>query len=211
MIFDLGETLVDETRNWAKWAEHLGVPTLTLFAMMGAVVSERRPQTDAFELIRPGFDFIAERDLIDATGSTWSVGPEDLYPDALPALAELRDAGFRIAVMANQPKLVESFLSELPIDLFGTSAGWGVAKPDPRFFDRVIQEVGVPAEAIAYVGDRIDNDVLPAQAAGMVGVHIRRGPWGIIQSQWPEAKRADLRIEGLAGLPAALAALSQPA
>ena len=107
MIFDLGETLVDETRNWAKWAEHLGVPTLTLFAMMGAVVSERRPQTDAFELIRPGFDFIAERDLIDATGSTWSVGPEDLYPDALPALAELRDAGFRIDHLLLSPRAAD--------------------------------------------------------------------------------------------------------
>ena len=38
---------------------------------------------------------------------------------------------------------------------------------------------------IAYVGDRADNDVGPAIAAGMVGVHIRRGPWGHLQEPPP--------------------------
>ena len=36
MVFDLGETLVDETRYWAGWAEELGVPALTLSALLGA-------------------------------------------------------------------------------------------------------------------------------------------------------------------------------
>lgn len=211
VVFDLGETLADETRNWANWADHLGVPTLTLFAAMGAVMSERRPHTDAFELIRPGFDFMAERDLMDATGRAWSISVDDLYPDALPTLAELREAGYKVAIMANQPKIAESLLADLPVDRFGTSAGWGVAKPDPRFFDRVVQEVGAPAESIAYVGDRIDNDVLPAKAAGMLAIHLRRGPWGIIQSQWPEAVEADLRIDKLTSLPPVLAVLSRRA
>jgi FMN phosphatase YigB (HAD superfamily) len=57
--------------------------------------------------------------------------------------------------------------------------------------------IGLPVERIAYVGDRVDNDVLPALAAGMVAVHIRRGPWGYLQQPPPNA----IRITSLDELP----------
>ena len=57
-----------------------------------------------------------------------------------------------------------------------------------------------PGCKIAYVGDRVDNDVGPAIAAGMAGVHIRRGPWGHLQEPPPEA----IRIRSLDELPKAL-------
>ena len=66
---------------------------------------------------------------------------------------------------------------------------------------------GFPAAAIAYVGDRLDNDVLPAKAAGMVAVFIRRGPWGVIHGASPQAASADLRLETLDHLAAALSAI----
>lgn len=47
------------------------------------------------------------------------------------------------------------------------------------------------------VGDRIDNDVLPALAAGLQAVFIRRGPWGVVQSAWPEAAQVPLTISSL--------------
>ena len=61
--------------------------------------------------------------------------------------------------------------------------------------------MGVAPEKIAYVGDRVDNDVGPALAAGMVGVHIRRGPWGYLQ----EPPAGAIRIRSLDELPAVLA------
>jgi FMN phosphatase YigB (HAD superfamily) len=97
----------------------------------------------------------------------------------------------------------------LPVERSATSDGWGVSKPDPAFFGRVIAELGAPARRIAYVGDRIDNDVVPAKAAGMTAIHIRRGPWGVIQSGWPEAELADARIDGLLELPAVLRSLAE--
>jgi len=54
VVFDLGETLVDETENWGGWADYLAVPRLTFFAALGAVIAARRPHTDVFELFRPG-------------------------------------------------------------------------------------------------------------------------------------------------------------
>ena len=50
----------------------------------------------------------------------------------------------------------------LPADLIATSGGWGVIKPSPEFFDRIAREVKCRPEEIAYVGDRVDNDVVPA-------------------------------------------------
>ncbi|WP_208116980.1 HAD family hydrolase [Paraburkholderia sediminicola] len=41
---------------------------------------------------------------------------------------------------------------------------------------------GLAPSEIAYVGDRLDNDIEPALRAGMVPVFIRRGPWAHVQS-----------------------------
>jgi FMN phosphatase YigB (HAD superfamily) len=64
----------------------------------------------------------------------------------------------------------------------------------------VIEAAGMAPHEIAYVGDRVDNDVLPARAAGMWPILIRRGPWGRAQWDWPEAREAHHRIESLAEL-----------
>jgi len=204
VVFDLGETLVDETANWGRWADHLGVPHLTFFAVLGAVIADRRPHTEVFQHFRPGFSYDQER---ARKATPWHVGPDDLYPDALPALRRLRSEGYRLAVMANQPVEVSPFLSTLPVDVHATSAEWGLSKPDPRFFERLLTTIDAEPGRIAYVGDRVDNDIGPAAAAGLVTVHVRRGPWGFLQATWPEADRASLRIDDLDALPEALASL----
>jgi FMN phosphatase YigB (HAD superfamily) len=207
VVFDLGETLVDETRNWGRWADHLAVPRLTFFAVMGAAIAARRPHTDAFDHFRPGFRMQDELAAKTAAGNGWAVSADDLYPDALAVLADLRRRGYRLAVMANQPLQAASFLATLPVDAVATSAEWGLAKPDPRFFGRISRTLGSAPADIAYVGDRVDNDVLPAKAAGMVAVHVRRGPWGVLHAEWPEAVDADARVDQLAELPAVLQGL----
>jgi FMN phosphatase YigB (HAD superfamily) len=204
IVFDLGETLVDETANWARWADYLEVSTATFFAALGAAIAMRRHHQDVFNVIRPGFCFAEEAARRDAAGLGWQFAPSDLFDDALPVLAALRESGYRLAVMANQPATVSSFMAKLPVDRCATSEGWAVSKPDPAFFERVIAELGVPAESIAYVGDRVDNDVIPAKAAGMTAIHLRRGPWGVIQAEWPEVAQADARIESLLELPGVL-------
>jgi hypothetical protein len=61
--------------------------------------------------------------------------------------------------------------------------------------------LGVACQQIAYVGDRLDNDVRPALAAGMVAVFLRRGPWGYIHARHPDTQRAALTIDSLEELP----------
>lgn len=127
----------------------------------------------------------------------------DLYPDAVDCLRELMDAGFRIGLAGNQPRTSEVALDRLGlgVSFIASSAAWGVAKPSPEFFERVIHAAEAPAGRIAYVGDRLDNDIIPAREAGMFAVFLRRGPWGYIHAGWPEVSQAHARIQSLQELP----------
>jgi FMN phosphatase YigB (HAD superfamily) len=199
-VFDFGETLLSEERAWGVWADWIGATRQELFAAIGATVAGRHPHVHALQLLRPGFDLrgaLADR---LAAGVPRHEELYDVYPDAAPALARLRAAGLKVGIAGNQPVGAAEAVAGLvaPGDLVATSAGWGVSKPDPAFFARLVDEIGVPAGAIAYVGDRVDNDVIPAADAGLVAIHLRRGPWGVVQSAWPEAGRAAISAGDLA-------------
>lgn len=209
VCFDIGETLIDETRHWSEWADFLGVPRLTLFTALGVSMWRGQSHRRVFEIFRPDLDVATARKQRAAQGYRYDFAPEDLYPDAIPCLAELRARGFKVLIAGNQPREAEAALARLdvPADLIATSGGWGIAKPDPAFFAKVVEAAGEPPANIAYVGDRLDNDVLPARAAGMTAVFIRRGPWGWMHAERPEIDQAHLRLETLADLPDALSGL----
>ncbi|MHB8245644.1 MAG: HAD family hydrolase [Acidimicrobiales bacterium] len=199
VVFDVGETLLNEDRAWTAWAQWLGVSPALLFACLGATIALRQDHRLAFQLLVPGFDFEREHAAKEASGNGWHLGEDDLYPDATRCLQELGSAGYRLAIAGNQPLVVEKKIEDLGlgVDFVGSSGRWGLEKPSPAFFERVVDEAGVPADRIVYVGDRLDYDVLPAKAAGMAAVFIRRGPWGLIQSTWPEIDAADATIDSL--------------
>ncbi len=209
VCFDVGETLIDETRHWGEWADFLGVPRLTLFATLGMTMWRGQPHRRVFDLFRPDLNLATARKQRQAQGWRYDFLAEDLYPDAIPCLLALRKRGIRVLVAGNQPIEAEAALARigLPADVIASSDGWGVAKPDAAFFAKVIAAAGEPAHRIAYVGDRLDNDVLPARAAGMLTVFLRRGPWGWMHAEHPDVAQADLRLDDLARLPDALESL----
>jgi FMN phosphatase YigB (HAD superfamily) len=208
-VFDVGETLVDETRIWGLWADWLRVPRLTFFAILGGCIERGETPSQVLERVRPGLDLRNDPEGREVARGFMRIEAGDLYPDAVPCLQSLRDAGYLVAIAGNQPAGTAQVLADLgvPADVIATSEGWGVSKPSPEFFDRVVAEVGVPAPEIAYVGDRVDNDVLPSLHAGMVAVFLRRGPWGYLHASLPDVERAQLRIDSLDELPARLEAL----
>jgi HAD superfamily hydrolase (TIGR01549 family) len=205
VVFDVGGTLVDETRIWQLWADWLSVPRLTfLEALHGAIVRHEHHRS-LFERLRPGFDVEAERMARVASG--WAddlITMDDFYPDAIECLTELHKQGFRVGTAANQPATTERLFANLaiPLTVVASSERWGIEKPSAAFFERLIAELGLSPDRIAYVGDRVDNDVIPAAAAGLKTVFLRRGPWGEIHSHWPEVALADLRLDNLKDLPA---------
>jgi HAD superfamily hydrolase (TIGR01509 family) len=187
-VFDVGETLVDETGMWERAADAAGVPRFTLMGVLGGLAARGEHHNRAWELLG-----------VEQPASTWE--PSDFYPDALPCLAALRSQGFLVGAVGNTPAETEELLRE-HVDLIGSSGRWGIEKPAPEFFERIVEESGVVAGEIAYVGDRVDNDIRPAIDAGMVAVHVRRGPWGHLFDAPPRA----IRIRSLAELPGAVGA-----
>jgi len=111
-------------------------------------------------------------------------------------------AELRVGIAGNQPPAAEEVLRRLdaPISLVASSSRWGVEKPSPAFFQRICADMAVEPASVAYVGDRVDNDVLPAKAAGMFAVLVRRGPWGYRHARRPEVATADLRLDNLTSL-----------
>ena len=186
VVFDVGETLVDETGMWERAADAVGVPRFTLMGVLGGLAARGEDHARVWEIIG-----------VDQPASTWE--PNDFYPDALPCLRTLRRRGLLVGAAGNVPAGSEEPLRE-HVEVLGSSGLWGVAKPAPEFFDRVVEECGCAADEIAYVGDRVDNDVRPAIEAGLVAVHVRRGPWGHLF----DAPRPAIVVHSLAELPGAL-------
>jgi FMN phosphatase YigB (HAD superfamily) len=187
VFFDVGETLIDESAMWERAADAAGVPRFTLMGVLGGLAARGEHHSRAWEILG-----------VERPAATWE--PADFYADALPCLSGLRRRGILVGAAGNVPAGSEEPLRE-HVDLLGSSALWQVEKPRREFFDRLVAETGVDPPQIAYVGDRVDNDVAPALAAGMVAVHIRRGPWGHLHEPPSEA----IRIGSLDELPEALA------
>ncbi|MFG1707898.1 HAD family hydrolase [Nonomuraea sp. M3C6] len=205
VVFDVGETLIDETRIWSRWADRLGVSRFVLMGALGGMAALDRPHGDAFELVRPGFDLAEEEaawERDDPHGLRNHFDADDLYSDVRAALAAIRAAGFQVIVAGNQPKRAYDALvaMDLPADSVHTSEGWGVSKPEPGFFAKVATVAGREPGEILYVGDRLDNDVLPAARAGMRTALLRRGPWGYLHAERPQAKAADVIVDDLQAL-----------
>ena len=198
VVFDVGETLVDEERWWRRLADREGLQPHVVWAALGVTIARGEEHTALWGHLG-----------IEKPPRWWSEIPystDDLYPDALDCLMRVRALGLQVGIVGNQTEALEAWARDaaLPADVISSSASLGVRKPDPVFFEKVVELMGCPAGEVAYVGDRVDNDVLPAAAAGLVAVHVRRGPWGRLQPTPPEAA---LGLDDLATLPEALASL----
>jgi HAD superfamily hydrolase (TIGR01549 family) len=199
VVFDVGETIIDETRVWSIWADMLGITRLTFMAGFGAVLARGGEHRDVFEL----FNVTDWRTAWPEHEAIYGgFRADDLYPDAIPALHALRAQGYRVAVIGNQPSSRTEELRRIGIEaeVIAMSAEMGAAKPSPQFFERTLELIGSPpATSVAYVGDRVDNDVLPSVMAGMRSVWIRRGPWGFIE-RLPEGVVPALIVTSLSEL-----------
>ena len=178
VAFDFGETLVYETRYWTEWAERLGLTPLDLIAQLGAAIER-------------GED---HRSVLAAAGATARADPpafeaRDLYPDAAGTLASLRSRGFTTAVAGNFSAATAADVRTwgLAADVVVSSDDLGAEKPDPVFFARLADPLGVRPGELLYAGDRLDNDVAGALDAGCGAVFVRRGPWAAIQERRTES------------------------
>lgn len=204
VVFDIGETLLDDTREFGAWADWIGVPRHTFSAVLGALTANGRDNAETFQYFRRGFDVAAERQRREQAGVGERYAEEDLYPDVRPALSALKQMGMWVGIAGNQTARAGQILRSmrLPADLIATSGDWGVAKPGPGFFARVIEVAPSKPDEVVYVGDHRDYDLVPAKAAGLRTAFVRRGPWGFLWADDPKVRElADWSIDSLMELP----------
>jgi putative hydrolase of the HAD superfamily len=110
----------------------------------------------------------------------------DAYPDAAPALRDLRDRDLRLVCVSNWdcslPSVLERCgLGEL-LDGAVSSAVAGARKPDPAIFAPALELAGVGPEQALHVGDTPEEDVEGARAAGIRSLLLGRDGGGDIAS-----------------------------
>ena len=108
------------------------------------------------------------------------------YPDAAPALAELRALGVQLVCVSNWDYSLPDVLARVgladELDGVVTSAAVGARKPDPRLFEAALEVAGCAADEALHVGDTPTEDVQGARAAGIRALLIDRDGGGDIES-----------------------------
>ena len=100
-----------------------------------------------------------------------------LRPEARDAILRAKAAGFRIAILSNELDLFYGveFRKRFPLielfDVIVDATYTKILKPDPRAYEQVIAEVGLPREACVFVDDQLKN-IEGAEAIGLPHVHF---------------------------------------
>ena len=194
IFFDIGSTLADESkvyeRRFKKIAELADVSEE--YVLKKVVEYCENNQKGDLAVIK----------LLGVEKPVWEHQYEILYKDTEMCLKDLSQK-YKIGVIANQEFGTEKRLIDFGIrkyiDVIVASAEEGVAKPDKRIFEIALKKAGCKAEQAVMIGDRIDNDIVPAKEIGMKTIWIKQGMgkyWKISN----ECEKADFVIESLSEL-----------
>lgn len=172
MFFDMGSTLIDET--------------LAMEHRIREVIDGTEVTYDQFmekKLFFAKQNRPADLETIKYFGLTktpWHKEDERLFPDTVECLERIH-AHYKIGIIANQSlgsrERLEKYGILKYIDVIAASAEEGVEKPDKRIFEIALERAGCKPEESAMVGDRLDNDIVPANGVGMYTIWIRQGDW----------------------------------
>ena len=170
IFFDIGSTLVDESVAYQNRIER---------TIAGTNVTYDDFYNKMVEISK--YNQSGYNKALEAYGLKtvpWNSDDEFVYPETENCLSEL-SKHYKIGIIANQNLGSEERLEKLGllkhIDLVIASAEEGVAKPDLRIFQIALARAECKPEEAVMVGDRIDNDIIPANKIGMTTVWIKHG------------------------------------
>ena len=196
IFFDVGSTLVDETEAYDHRVREIIAGTSITFKEFDDV---------RIALARQGLDGnSAAIKHFGLTKTPWHSEDEVPYSDVHSTLAVLIDKGYKLGIIANQKlgtaERLESWGLRQYFDVIVASAEIGHAKPDKEIFEKAFELAGCTAEESVMVGDRLDNDIIPAKALGMKTVWLKNG---LAKHQGAEYGKnvADYQIYSLSELP----------
>ena len=200
LFFDIGYTLADESAVWKKRCEEqaateeakrLGLSAETIYREIEKATIARLPQ---YRTVIKKFRF--------STVAPYRHELEKLY-EGSPKILNILSDKYKLGVIANQTDGLRERLERFGILQYFTHviSSWDiqVMKPDTRIFEYALKTAGcLPQEAV-MIGDRIDNDIVPARSVGMKTVWIKQG-FGRLQTPLPENEYPDYTIEHLSEL-----------
>ena len=171
IFFDVGSTLIDETEAYDHRVREMIAGTSITFKEFDDV---------RIALARQGLDGnSAAIKHFGLTKTPWHSEDEVPYSDAHTTLTALIDKGYKLGIIANQKlgteERLESWGLRQYFDVIAASAEIGYAKPDKEIFEKAFELAGCTAEESVMVGDRLDNDIIPAKAIGMKTVWVKNG------------------------------------
>ncbi len=171
LFFDVGSTLVDESRcEKARFEAALSQP--------GSPPREVFEECVRRHILGSGTPIKSAAAEFGLSLPPWDSSLETVFPEA-PGVLERLSKRYALGVIANQSAGCEKRLRERGIGkffrTFTLSAEAGVAKPDPEIFLIALREAGCAPENACMIGDRPDNDIAPAACLGMTTVWVRRG------------------------------------
>lgn len=197
LFFDLGSTLIDESDVLLSRCEYaIKNAGIDRDEFMNKVYEEAKISPTPIKTAAESYGVVLPK---------WDNSLEKLYepvPDVLSAL----HGKYKLGIIANQSLGTQERIDNWGIgkyfDVVMASAEAGCAKPDPKIFTAALDKAGCePSEAV-MIGDRLDNDIIPAKRLGMKTVWVRQG-YAVYQSIDDEDKRPDYivdRIEELTNL-----------
>jgi len=173
LFFDIGSTLVDESLcDAARIADTVsgsGVLEREFSAQLRKFAAQN---LDAYKMCLKHFAL---------PKAPWRSELERLYPTVPELLMDLSQK-YALGVIANQNAGLEERLREwglLPyFRVIVSSCEAGVAKPEAGIFELALAQARCRPEEACMIGDRLDNDILPAQKLGMQTVWVRQGMGG---------------------------------
>lgn len=170
IFFDIGSTLVDESAVYENRIEEITQSNnIDKNEFVAKVI--QRAQTDPRPIMSVAKDY-------GVKVPAWRHDLEVLYPDTKELLQRLSQK-YKIGIIANQDFGTEQRLTDFNVHQYINhviaSAEEGVAKPDLRIFQIALARADCKPEEAIMVGDRLDNDIIPANKIGMTTVWIKQG------------------------------------
>ena len=171
IFFDVGSTLVDESEAYDHRVRDMIVGTSITFKEFDDV---------RIALAQQGLDGnSAAIKHFGLTKTPWHSEDEVPYSDAHSTLSTLVDKGYKLGIIANQnlgtSERLEMWDLRQFFDVIVASAEIGYVKPDKKIFHKALELAGCTAEESIMVGDRLDNDIIPAKELGMNTIWIKNG------------------------------------
>ncbi|MFC0214384.1 HAD-IA family hydrolase [Paenibacillus chartarius] len=101
-----------------------------------------------------------------------------LFDDVKECMEELHRRGMRLGIVSNFAPTLKSILEDKGIlhlfDPVIVSTEVGLEKPDPAIFRLALEQCGLPAGDVLYVGDHDRNDIWAPAQVGIDAVKILR-------------------------------------